>query len=885
MSDDTPGVDDAPVVEEVALPANLQESLVEKFPYLEQVHYRLLTSLEEVKEYLSGIKSKHPLVLDLETSGLNHRKHRIVGVALTYATQEGVYIPIAHTVRPELNLPWEPVRDLIMGILKDKQRSCVVFNRKFEGNFLEAAGMDINSIEWDDCLVAVYVRDPNEGGQLLKLKRQTKINYGIDQVDFEDMFPDVPKSERNFAAVDPEAAYLYACGDVDFTLRLWKDTALARKQMPFVYSKMENPLTDVIRRMENNGVKLDVPYYRRVQAELEMRIHIVAERIYKVTGRKILKKRTRTMVKRDPDTNKPIKGPDGKSVKHKVVDFIEGDFDLASPPQVAKKLFGPEEEGGLGIENPHRTETGKVATSEDVVASLAPDNEVISDVLLWRKLTKCLSTYILHLINDCDEGQIGYFSFMQCAAPTGRMASSKGGYDSGSVGMNVQSTPKAVPEEVKNAWIIEEWVDKPEEGQYPCLNAWPTQYLDPNPDWICLRKECQCIKEGKAKGHQAEGKTRYWEIPNVRKGFIGRPGTVIVAIDYSGIEQRVAANISGEPAWINAFLQPDPDLHMDTARVVYKKENPSKVERDNAKTVNYTLLFGGSGGTVASRIEGMSKQEGLRLVDQYFKALPTLHNWIEGLHTQGRETMQVETWFRRRRPLHMYKDNNSHTRHKSAAYGDRSTVSTVVQGTAADIMKIALLRLDASIQKRGWGEYVKMLLTVHDECVFEIRADKIEEVLPVLVEAMAFPVKGWPVPMVCDIEIGPSWGEVKEHRLVDGQLILHSELSKAIKEGTPVEKEAIPSWVKDSGPSPEELNLRTGPAPDPTASVTLQFRSVRSKHNLMKLREILEEAPGETPLVILFAGASGRHAIEEGVDVVRLVQLAGEAGLSVTVGS
>lgn len=867
-----------PLVEEVSLSMDARTSLLEKFPYLRDVHYRLITSIKDLQLYMEGLRLKQPLALDLETTGLSHLTHHIVGVSLTYMEQEGVYLPIAHTVHPELNLSWAPVKEILEGYLKDKQRPVIVYNQKFEGNFLPAAGMDTSTFDWQDCMVSVYVSDPNECGRKLSLKRQTFVRLGIKQVEFEDMFPDVPKDKRDFANVDPNAAYLYACGDVDFTLRHWNSTAPGRKEMSFTY-KLENPLTDVLRRMENNWTKLDIPYYEVVRQELSKRIQILEERIFRVTGRKTFKKRTRTMVKRNPETKQPLKGPNGKSIKEKVVDLIEVDFDLSSPAQVGQKLFRSVEEGGLGIENPHKTEKGKIATGEGVIEALAGEHAVIGDILLYRKLLKCRSTYLDHLIQDANDKGEGRFSFFQCAAPTGRMAGISGGPGSGMVDMNVQSTPKATPEEGPG-WEITKWRGETPEGGYPCLNAFPTNYLNAGGTWYCSRKECQCIKEGKAEGCHQE-KMKYWVIPNIRKGFVGHEGFYIVAIDYSGIELRIASNLSREPVWVNAFHSPDPDLHRDTALAVYKKKDISKQERGNAKTLNFLTLFGGSGKAAARQIKGMSEAQGDSLVESFFKALPVLDGWIKGMHAKGKKEHCVHTWFGRKRPLHMYSDPNPDTQKRSANFGDRSTVSTAVQGTAADVMKIALLRLDFAIRTRGWHDRVRMLLTVHDECVFEVRKDCIEEVVPVLVESMAFPVDKWVVPLICDVEIGNSWGDGKEYRLIDGKLILHSEMSKASKEDlTPPTEDRLPEWAEEELPESEEREENEGPE-----TVTVQFMSLRTKKNLELFSQALEQSKrndnGDATVIITFAGEAFRVGVEDNVDLAKLLQISQKNGISV----
>jgi len=874
-------------------PEALQSSLLLRFPYLNEVNYQLLSDISSVEKYLEGLKPGQPVVLDLETTGLNPKKHHIVGVALAYAEREAVYIPVAHTVGMEHNVPWEPLRDILNRLFADPEdwhgavvHPMIPYNWKFEGNFLGAAGVHVH--EWRDCMVSAYLNDSNKKAGL---KGQTRFLFGVDQVDFGDCFPEVKKKDWNFAAVHPEVAYLYACGDVDWTFRIWVKTAPAREEQALIF-KVENKLTDVLRRMEQNGFYFNLPYFLALNGELERRIEIVQERIYRVTGRTITKITKKSRVKRDPETDKPIKDPDtGKSIKETVEEEVVAEFKIDSQQQVGRKLFSSIEEGGLGIPNPHRTETGKMATSVSVIEAMKDEHPIVADILLYRKLKKCQNTYIKHLIEDCDEECVGKFSFLQCHAPTGRLAASKGGPDSGYVGMNVQSVPAAVPL-FRKGWIFKKWEPLGGDGpdkEYPCSHAFPTNYLDAEPVYFCPKKDCA---RAQAEGFEVEWqeKIKYWEIPNVRKGFIGRPGYVVVAIDYSGIELRIAANLSKEPAWVNEYQKPDPDLHRATAIAIYGEDvvnSPDyKQKRGASKTINFATLYGGSGGAIARQIEGMTYEEGQALIEQFFAGLPVLSAWINGMHAFGRKNHYVRTFFKRKRPLHMYEDDDPVTKRKSHSFGDRSTVSTAVQGTAADVMKIAMVRVDSAIQKRGWQEDARMLLTVHDECVFEVKADKLQEIVPVLVENMAFHVEGWPVPLVCDIEIGPSWGEGEEYRLIDGHLILHSDLTKALEEGRDITADLPPLKIQAT-PEPEPVSktplIPLGSIPESDGRVTLHYRSLRTRTNMEKFRTLINRCPGSTSLVILFTGEQAKFSVEETVDVVSLLKSCSEEGLSVSV--
>jgi len=263
-------------------------------------------------------------------------------------------------------------------------------------------------------------------------------------------------------------------------------------------------------------------------------------------------------------------------------------------------------------------------------------------------------------------------------------------------------------------------------------------------------------------------------IPNgsdVRRVFIARPGYTMIKADYAGEELRIAANVSGESVWIHEFLQGSGDLHSITARALFGKKDITKKERSAGKTANFSLLYGGGPRTIV-RATGCSEVEARRRKQAFDKAVPTFASWIKSQHKRVKKELGVYTAFGRWLPI---PDANS-DENKVRAACERYSVNYVIQGSGADIMKIAMIRLHKIFHEKGWlknggDDSIRMLLTVHDEVVFEVRHDLVAEAVPIIVSKMEMPWRmpttpPWKVPLVVEPLIGFNWGSGYDARRV-----------------------------------------------------------------------------------------------------------------------
>jgi DNA polymerase-1 len=246
--------------------------------------------------------------------------------------------------------------------------------------------------------------------------------------------------------------------------------------------------------------------------------------------------------------------------------------------------------------------------------------------------------------------------------------------------------------------------------------------------------------------------------PDVRKAFKARPGKKLVAMDFSGEELRVATNLSGETKWIEEFLHGSADLHTATAKAIYKREEITKIERQTSKTVNFLVLYGGGSKGLSEQAK-LSEIEARRILSQFFEGLPKLKKWLERERALAKKQKFARTVFGRIRPLHMFYDSGDRG---LEAHADRCATNFLVQGACADIMKIVMVRVASWIKENNLEDEIKILITMHDELVFEMPENKLDEYVPQLNNIMCLSdilqkVFNWPVPLTIDAEYGDTW--------------------------------------------------------------------------------------------------------------------------------
>jgi len=249
----------------------------------------------------------------------------------------------------------------------------------------------------------------------------------------------------------------------------------------------------------------------------------------------------------------------------------------------------------------------------------------------------------------------------------------------------------------------------------------------------------------------------------VRRAFIpAQPGDLLLSADYSQIELRVLAHMTDDPVLVDAFARGE-DIHARTAAEVFgiNQSDVTANQRRLAKVVNFGLFYGLSDFGLA-RDTGMSTEEARVFIDAYFRAYNRVREFLEGIKIQAREQGYVETLLQRRRYIQDIRSPNRALR----LAAERIAINMPVQGSAADIMKLAMIQLQKYLRDERLSS--RMILTVHDELVFEVppaERDRLIEVVPDLM-ATAYPLD---VPLQVDLKLGPNWQDMERVRLVAAQ--------------------------------------------------------------------------------------------------------------------
>lgn len=738
--------------------------------------------------------------LDLETTGLDNRVYngmtidQIVGACISPDGETGYYIPINHPGYMErcvsFSLFAREMRRLV-----ESPAIAIFHNGKFDQEFLQFnGGAPIGEWDdpkrWEDTLILAYLRDSrarNKG-----LKHLSKVELGMEMIELEELFPEKVVKEGNldFGTLDPtwEPTLWYAASDAICTYLLYKhlrdaalkptDTGLPSQEPIYVIEKLGVAAT---RWMERCRIPIDrekvIELIRIGQREWLPALGEVYTEASKALGRDITPGYFRLLIgdnnrfKFDPeDVESGIKenidrsraeaerthmdptepGAKGKTriqtLQKRVPNLTDAkQLDLVDFPLVYDVLV-PDQLGlllrELGVEGLVATEkSGQVKTSKDildkVIEEAGEEFPYIKKIKRFREVAKAIASNLQPI----------YEATTQQKSPDGRIRVNFEGFKTDTARF---STPQ---ERDGRGWTGRtNWN----------VHSIPSGRKKDIPE--CLKRIREVIRAPK--------------------------GKLLYAIDFSGEELRIVTNLSHEPLWENEFFRcagcghafdrgatvppppmaPPPfcpecgsdsigDLHTLTTVSLHGheiKDSPEfKQKRNEAKGVNFALCYGG-GGMAVVRSAGVSKDEGWRIKRQFDATYKGLAAWWGRQHDFGRRTGHVLTAFNRRYPVPDITSADGGFRSKA----ERNAVNGPIQATGADIMKWAMGLVYRECKKRGWLEKVKMIITIHDELVFEIDDDIASVAVDVIMEIMlrkTIAKLAWRVPLTCDIEAGPTW--------------------------------------------------------------------------------------------------------------------------------
>ncbi|NUQ19806.1 MAG: DNA polymerase I [Gemmatimonadaceae bacterium] len=241
---------------------------------------------------------------------------------------------------------------------------------------------------------------------------------------------------------------------------------------------------------------------------------------------------------------------------------------------------------------------------------------------------------------------------------------------------------------------------------------------------------------------------------DIRRGFIAREGWTLLSADYSQIELRLLAHLSHDPAFVQAF-QSGGDIHRQTAALIFDVplDDVTSAMRGRAKTINFATIYG-QGAHALSRQLGIAHAEAKEFITRYFERFEGIRKYLDSMVDLARAQGYVQTIFGRRRYIPELRDRNFNIR----AFGERTATNSPIQGSAADLIKIAMIRIHRALREQGLRS--AMILQVHDELVFEAPPDELAALEALVREEMEHAAE-LSVPLVVDIGTGANWLETK----------------------------------------------------------------------------------------------------------------------------
>ncbi|TDU26723.1 DNA polymerase I [Panacagrimonas perspica] len=575
------------------------------------------------------------ICLDTETDALDANQAGLVGFAFAIEEGKGWYVPVAHNYlgAPE-QLSLEVVRARLKAVLEDDAKPKVGQHIKYDLNVLARHGIVVRGVAYDTMLES-YVLDA--AGNRHDMDTLSEKYLGHKTIKFEDV-AGKGKNQITFNQVALDKAADYSAEDADITLRLHRALHPRLVEIPElqrVFETIEMPLVPVLARMEQTGVRVDVPLLNRISVELAARMDQIRAEAFEVAG---------------------------------------GEFNLGSPKQLQEILFTR-----LGLRVVSKTPKGDPSTAEDVLEVLAEEHPLPRKILDWRGMQKLRSTYAEQLPNAVNPlTRRIHTSYHQAVAATGRLSSQ-----------------------------------------------------DPNLQNIPVRT--------------AEGR-------RIRQAFIPEDGQSLLSIDYSQIELRLMAHFSADERLVAAFRS-GLDIHQATAAEVWgvALDQVTGEQRRAAKAVNFGLIYGISAFGLARNL-GIARGEAQDTIDRFFGRYPGVKRFMDGTRHAAHERGYVETLFGRR----LYLPNIQSKNQAMRQYAERTAINAPLQGTAADLIKLAMIDVQRWLE--GHAPDVRMIMQVHDELVFEGPSDRIAALASEIAGRMVS-IHTLSVPLVADYGIGTNWDE------------------------------------------------------------------------------------------------------------------------------
>ncbi|AEC16861.1 DNA polymerase I [Gallibacterium anatis UMN179] len=600
---------------------------------VDRSRYQTILTEEQLQQWREKLSNASLFAIDTETNSLNYMQAKLVGLSFALENGEAAYLPLQHHYLdcPQ-QLSWKTVLAALKTVLEDPNIKKVGQNLKYDLTILARHGVELQGVVYDTMLES-YTLDSTGRHNMDDLAKRFLHH---DTIHFEDL-AGKGKGQLTFDQIEIDKAAEYAAEDADVTFKLHQVLWPQLNQTPSLvklFTEVELPLSQVLARMERNGVLIDSDLLYQQSQEINARLIQLEQQAHQLAGQA---------------------------------------FNLASTKQLQEILFGK-----LGLPVLKKTPKGAPSTNEEVLEELAYEHELPKLLVEHRGFSKLKSTYTdkLPQMIDPNTGRV-HTSYHQAVTITGRLSSS-----------------------------------------------------DPNLQNIPTRSE--------------EGR-------KIRQAFIAPQGFKVVAADYSQIELRIMAHLSADAGLAYAFSH-GLDVHRSTAAEVFDVplEQVTSQQRYRAKAINFGLIYGMSAFGLARQLQ-IPRNEAQTYIDRYFHRYPGVKQFMNDIQEKAKQQGYVETLLGRRLYLPELKSSNG-MRRKAA---ERVAINAPMQGTAADIIKKAMIDIDRFIADKN---DIRMIMQVHDELVFEVKEDKVEYYEKIIKDMMENAVK-LSVPLIVEVNFGDNWDQ------------------------------------------------------------------------------------------------------------------------------
>ncbi len=593
--------------------------------------YQTVQTAKEFEAFLSNLKKAENFSFDTETTSADPMRAKLVGLSFSWEPFSAFYIPVSSQHHKGPGLSEKEVLKALRPVLEDEEIKKTGQNIKYDWIVLNRAGVAMRGISFDT-MIASYLVNP------------IKLNHNLDDISLEflgvrkittDSLIGSGKNQISMGDVELEKISEYACEDADCVFRLQPllSKRLEEDGLEKLFRELEMPLSQVLGKIEMNGVCLDLKMLKKFSDETQEELDRLTREIYEEAGQ---------------------------------------EFNINSTKQLADILFVK-----MKLPAMKKTKTG-FSTDVGVLERLAVNYELPKKLLEYREKNKLKSTYLdalPEMVNP--ETGLVHTSYHQTVTATGRLSSS-----------------------------------------------------DPNLQNIPIKTE--------------SGR-------KIRKAFVPRgQGRKLLSADYSQIELRILAHLTGDKNLTSAFSE-DRDVHKYTATLLYgvKEQDVTREMRHMAKTINFSVIYGKTAYGLAQEL-GIPIGEADTFIKNYFDRYKAVKDYLEGQKEKARKQGYLTTILGRRSYFPDINSKNVMVRQ----FAERAAVNAPIQGSAADLIKLAMLTVQERLEKEKLESL--MIMQVHDELVFDMAPGEEEKMTRLVRSEMesAYELK---VPLRVDVFTGDSW--------------------------------------------------------------------------------------------------------------------------------